>query len=281
MIVYLPLIAAFIMGITLFYLMFRYGTALANLYNVRVVGTVDAQLKKSFIQITPARLISLTVLVTLVLAALGLMFTGPVGLLAGILIGLSSPWVYQRVVRKRRTRQFVYQLPDALSSLAASMRGGGSLSKGLEQLAIRQPPPLSQEFALLVAENRVGRDLEESLQDMTARLNCKELELLTVSITIARNVGGNLADTLEILADTLREKAQVEGKIEALTATGRAQGWVISLLPLGVGIALYLQKPESMSVLFTEVWGWGVLAVIAVMMSLAVWMIYKIVNIDV
>jgi len=262
-------------------LIIKYGKSLLEIYSIKVVGHVDSQLKQSFVSTSPAQLISATALTCILCIVTAFFLLGAFGIVPGLLAGMSTPWVYHWLIKRKRRKAFVYQLPDALSSLATSMKGGGSLSKGLEMLAARQPSPLSQEFALLVAENRVGKDIEDSLQDMKERLKCHELELLNIAISVSRNVGGNLADTLEILADTLREKAQVEGKIAALTATGRAQGWVISLLPFGVGLALYYQEPDKMSALFHEPWGWLMLAIMSAMMVLAVWLIYKIVNIDV
>jgi len=275
------LVLTFITTVLLSVLTVKYGKSLIELYNVKVVDRVDNQLKQSFVSTSPTQLISATLLSSILCVAAGSFLLGAFGILPGLLAGMSTPWVYHWLVKRKRRKAFVYQLPDALSSLATSMKGGGSLSKGLEMLATRQPSPLSQEFALLVAENRVGKDIEDSLVDMKERLKCPELELLNIAISVSRNVGGNLSDTLEILADTLREKSQVEGKIAALTATGRAQGWVISLLPFGVGLALYYQEPEKMSSLFHEPWGWLMLAIMSAMMLLAVWLIYKIVNIDV
>lgn len=263
------------------YLSVKYGKSLLNLYHIKVVDHVDTQLKQSFISTSSAQLIATTAIGCVASISAAVFIMGLFGIIPGLLAGLSTPWVYHWLVKRKRRKEFVYQLPDALSSLAASMKGGGSLTKGLEMLATRQPRPLSQEFSLLVAENRVGKDVEESLEDMKERLKCQELDLLNIAISVSRNVGGNLSDTLEILADTLREKAQVEGKIDALTATGRAQGWVISLLPFGVGLALYYQEPEKMAALFQEPWGWLMLAIMSAMLTLAVWLIYKIVNIDV
>lgn len=275
------LVLIFAATLLLCYLSVKYGKALLVLYHIKLVDHVDTQLKQSFISTSSAQLITTTVITCAACVTGAFFLMGFFGLILGLIAGLSTPWVYHWLIKRKRRKEFVYQLPDALSSLAASMKGGGSLSKGLEMLAARQPKPLSQEFALLVAETRVGKDIEESLLDMKERLKCPELDLLNIAISVSRNVGGNLADTLEILADTLREKAQVEGKIDALTATGRAQGWVISLLPFGVGLALYYQEPEKMSALFHEPWGWLMLAVMSAMLTLAVWSIYKIVNIDV
>ncbi len=273
--------AAFITGLAAFRLTHIYGTTLFKVYESRVLSNVEDNLKRSFVHASPKFLLAVSLLGTLFATVFFALLIGPVGAVVGLVLGLSAPWVYQLILRKRRLKMFVYQLPDALSSLAAAMRAGGSLSKGIEMLAQRQPEPLSQEFALVVAENRIGRELEQSLKDMQKRLDCQELELLTTAIVIARGVGGNLADTLESLSDTLREKAQVEGKINALTAMGRMQGWVISLLPVGVGAVMFSLQPDKMSVLYTEVWGWVVMGVMVAMMALAVWMILKIVNIDV
>jgi tight adherence protein B len=178
-------------------------------------------------------------------------------------------------------KRFVYQLPDALLALASALRAGSNLAKGLELLATRQPAPLSQEFTIVLAEYRIGRQLSDALRDLRARIDAPEIELMNTAVNVSRRVGGNLADTLESLAKTLQEKAHIEGKIDALTSMGRAQGWVVGLLPLFIGFVLYQQQPERMSLLFTEWYGWVVLAVVCAMMGLAAWMIRKIVNIDV
>jgi tight adherence protein B len=175
----------------------------------------------------------------------------------------------------------VYQLPDALLALASALRAGCTLSRGLELMAERQPAPLNQEFTIVLAEYRVGRPLAESLDDMHRRIAAPELQLMNTAINVSRRVGGNLADTLESLARTLQEKAHVEAKIDALTSMGRAQGWVVGLLPIFIGLVLYQQQPERMSLLFTQWYGWIVLGVVAAMMTVAAWMIRKIVNIDV
>ncbi len=277
----IALALTFITAVLICSLIVKYGSSLLSLYNVKVASHVDSQLKQSFVEISSGQLLTVTALCCALCVAAAFFLFGFIGIIPGLLAGLSTPWVHHWLIKRKRRKEFIYQLPDALSSLAVAMKGGGSLNKGLEMLAVRQPKPLSQEFALLVAEGRVGKDIEESLDDMKDRLKCPELEMFNIAISVSRNVGGNLADTLEILAETLREKAQVEGKIDALTATGRAQGWVVSLLPFGVGLALYYQEPDKMSALFNEPWGWAMMAIISVMMMLAVWLIYKIVNIDV
>jgi tight adherence protein B len=119
------------------------------------------------------------------------------------------------------------------------------------------------------------------LSDLRRRVDTPGLDLLNTVLNVSRRVGGNLANTLEALARTLQEKAHIEGKINARPSMGRAQGWVVGLRPVFIGLVLYRQQSERMSLLFMEWCGWIVLAVVAVMMAVAVSMIRKIVNIDV
>jgi tight adherence protein B len=250
-------------------------------YEHAFVQRVGATLKYNFIIANPRTLFALSVVATLVGAAIAYAAIGPVGTVFVAIIGLALPRIVLATLRKRRVKRFVYQLPDALLALASALRAGSNLAKGLELLATRQPAPLSQEFTIVLAEYRIGRQLTDALRDLRARIDTPEIELMNTAVNVSRRVGGNLADTLESLAKTLQEKAHIEGKIDALTSMGRAQGWVVGLLPLFIGFVLYQQQPERMSLLFTQWYGWVVLAVVCAMMALAAWMIRKIVDIDV
>jgi tight adherence protein B len=250
-------------------------------YRDAFLTSVAASLKHNFVVANPQLLFAISVVLTLALGTIGYAWIGPIGALAAALLAIVGPRLAIAHLAKRRTQRFVYQLPDALLALASALRAGSNLTKGLELLATRQPPPLAQEFTIVLAECRIGRQLAESLLDMRKRIATPELDLMNTAINVSRRVGGNLADTLEALAKTLQEKAHIEGKIDALTSMGRAQGWVVGLLPIFIGFVLYRQQPARMSLLFTEWYGWIVLAVVAVMMTIAAWMIRKIVNIDV
>lgn len=250
-------------------------------YEHAFVRNIGAGLKYNFIVANPHTLFAASVVLTLVFGTVGYVLLGAVGAVAGIIGGIAAPRVTVAALGKRRVKQFVYQLPDALLALASALRAGSNLTKGLELLSTRQPPPLSQEFTIVLAEYRVGRQLADSLTDLRKRINTPELDLMNTAMNVSRRVGGNLADTLESLAKTLQEKAHIEGKIDAMTAMGRAQGWVVGLLPIFIGFVLYQQQPERMSLMFTEWYGWVVLALVAVMMAIAAWMIRKIVSIDV
>lgn len=253
----------------------------ASTYEDAFVAAIGAGLKRNFIIANPQVLFLVSVLLTAVLGSIAYTTVGSAGAVAATLVSVIAPRLTVSQIAKRRTKRFLYQLPDALLALASALRAGSNLTRGLELLATRQPPPLSQEFTIVLAEYRVGRQLAESLADMRSRIGTPELDLMNTAINVSRRVGGNLADTLEALAKTLQDKAHMEGRIDALTSMGRAQGWVVGMLPIFIALVLYQQQPERMSLLFTQWYGWVVLAVVAVMMTMAAWMIRRIVNIDV
>lgn len=254
---------------------------IVQLYRSSFIATIGSHLTRSFVLTNPRTLFLISLACAALGATSGYMLLGPAGAIVAAVMSLTGPWLFARHITSQRRKRFVYQLPDALLALGSALRAGCTLSRGLELMAERQPAPLSQEFTIVLAENRVGRPLAESLDEMHRRIGAPELQLMNTAVNVSRRVGGNLADTLEALARTLQEKAHVEAKIDALTSMGRAQGWVVGLLPIFIGLVLYQQQPERMSLLFTQWYGWIVLGVVAAMMTVAAWMIRKIVNIDV
>ena len=184
-------------------------------------------------------------------------------------------------MKKRRSDEFIEQLPDALSSISSSLRSGLNLVKSFQQVVKNQPQPLAQEFAQVLVEYRVGTDLNDSLDDLAKRIDRQDILLMNSAIKISRSVGGNLAETLETLSKTLREKSKVEGKIKALTSMGQAQGTLATFFPVFIGYVFYKIEPAAMGMMFTTVLGWICLAIMFVMILMAYFMIQKIVNVDV
>lgn len=275
--VWLPLLCAVIAAVLLAFSAVR----AVLLYRSSFIKDIGSRLTRSFVLADPRSLFLISVALAALGGSIAYALLGIAGVIGATSLSLTAPWLFAKHVASRRRKRFVYQLPDALLALASAMRAGCNLSRGLELMAERQPVPLNQEFTIVLAEYRVGRPLAESLDEMQRRLGAPELQLMNTAVNVSRRVGGNLADTLESLARTLQEKAHVEAKIDALTSMGRAQGWVVGLLPIFIGLVLYQQQPERMSLLFTQWYGWIVLGVVAAMMTVATWMIRKIVNIDV
>jgi len=275
------LLLAFVAGSVSCFATSRVAGTLLHAWRRYFVGRIGAGLHQSHVFADLTMLFAASLALISLLALAGFMLLGLPGMLIGTLIGALLPEQALTMIRRRRVQRFMEQLPDALHSLASTLRSGVNLPKGLEQLASWQPAPLSEELRMVLSEYQIGRDLGEALDSMHSRIDRAEIDLLIGAITISRSVGGNLADTLESLAETLSEKQTIEGKIHALTAMGRMQGWVVSAVPLLMGIAMYLTTPDQIMPLFTEVRGWITLLVIGVMMTLAVLTIRRIVNIDV
>ena len=198
---------------------------------------------------------------------------------AGVIILL--PRYAVRLLRKRRFKQFEQQLPDALLMISGALRAGASLTVAMEGMVKEQRPPLAQEFSLMLREQRLGVDFDTALRNMEKRLPMPDFVMVVAGMRISREVGGNLADILETLADTLRRKHQMEGKIAALTAQGKMQGLVMTGLPLFLMLILTHMEPEAMAPLYHTWYGWATLAVIGVMEVVGYVAIQKITTIDV
>ncbi|HEY3786507.1 MAG TPA: type II secretion system F family protein [Steroidobacteraceae bacterium] len=254
-----------------------YGT-----YEQRFTDVARTKLEESFDFRDPQRLFWLTNLATLLVPALVWFAFGGVvlPLLAAVAV-IFAPKYYFGFKNKRRRLQIVTQLPDVLLMLGSSLRAGTSLQIALD-IAIRETPaPLSQELGVVVREQRLGLALEDALESMATRLSLEEVELVVAAMTIARDVGGNLAETLDQLARTLRAKAAMEGKIRSLTSQGKMQGWIVGSLPLFLMLALSYMQHDAMAPLFHTWMGWGVLVLIGFLEALGYVFIRKIVTIDV
>lgn len=277
----LLIIMAMLFVVFAFILIYTFTVHGVTIYRNNFVIKMDRGLRVLFLVKDPKTLFIFHVVGVLIGAVAGYLYANVFGMIVGTVITLAAPGILIRRMKKKRISDFIYQLPDALNSISASLRAGTNLAKAMQQIAEQQPVPMSQEFTLVLSEYKMGKPLEESLLDMYKRIERQEVDLLISAISISRSVGGNLAETLETLASTLREKAQIEGKIDALTSMGRMQGWVVGLIPVAVMLMLRKQEPEGMAALFNEPYGWATLAVIAILMTIAVLMIRKIVNIDI
>lgn len=253
----------------------------AQVYQQRVVTRLGEDLKNTFIYMGAGRLLLLSSALVALAAGGGWVAGGTLGMSAASIVAAIVPPLALFRVKRRRVRSFVLQLPDCLNAMSSSLRGGSNLARAMDLAAAQQPAPISQELSVVLSEYRLGRELGQALDDMAKRVRCPEVTLVNAAINIARTVGGNLADTFDNLADTLREKAQVEGKIEALTAMGKMQGWVVASLPFFLAAVLYKQEPEGIRALLFEPVGWLTLSILLVMILVAVLMIQRIVSIDV
>ena len=251
-------------------------------YKETFTDSASTNMSDMFLFVDPNQLFVLNLVAIVVLPSLVWLLTGDIpAMLAMLAILVLLPSMFYKSMRKKRLKRFEAQLPDALAMVSGAMRAGASLNIAMEGLVKEQPAPISQEFELLLKEQRLGVDFEVSLKAMEERIPIPDFSMLVTALLINREVGGNLAETMESLGETLRRKSTMEGKIESLTAQGKLQGIVMTGLPILLGILLNFIEPEAMEKLWTTTIGWIVLTIIVVMELMGYVMIRKITSIDV
>lgn len=163
--------------------------------------------------------------------------------------------------RKKRLRQFEEQLPDTLNLLSGSMRAGFAFVQGLEAVSGEASEPTRRELQRVFTETRLGRPIEEALEDAAERMNSRDLMWSVMAIRIQREVGGNLAELLDTVSETMTQRERIRREILALTAEGRLSAYILGVFPIAMGLMLYAIQPSYMEALFSD--PRGIVAVIA------------------
>lgn len=185
-------------------------------------------------------------------------------------------WLYQRYCR-----DFEDQLPDMVGVVANAIKAGHSVQQALELVMEEFTGPMASEVSEVLHELRVGTALDMAIHHWLERMPNDDLEIFGVAIIIQRQTGGNLAEILDNLVGTMRERKKMQGQIRTLTTQGRASGTILSMLPVGLYCLLYLMMPERMGVLFTHPLGLALIGGCVVMIGLGGFIISRIVTIDV
>jgi len=258
------------------------GTVTMNRYKANFTERAKFQAQEFFLFIDPRKLFMANLASMVLVSMLVWMATGSAVLAIPVFFMMAlAPRFLYAWMRAKRMQKFEEQLPDALMMLSGGMRAGVGLSAAMAQLVAEAPAPLGQEFSLLLREQRLGVTLEQSLNNLSRRVPTQTTTLVVSAMRIATETGGGLAETLERTAATIRARLQMEGKIAALTAQGKLQAWVVGLLPVALALVLNKMEPEAMSFLWHSRLGWATLAVLAVFEFLGVYVIRKIIAIDV
>jgi Flp pilus assembly protein TadB len=197
--------------------------------------------------------------------------------LAGILVGALAGWLGMRLTVStrigRRRAAFSQQLPDVLQLIASSLQSGFSLPQALDAVVRDDTQPAAGEFSRALAETRIGAELEDALNRAAERMDSIDLRWTVMAIRIQREVGGNLAEVLRNVVDTMRERAYLRRQVRALSAEGRLSGYVIVALPVVIGAWLFFRDPEYMRPLYTTPAGVIMLAAAGVLIVLgSLWM---------
>jgi len=250
-------------------------------YQRRYVSPSLEALGAMFLFVEPRQLVRLNVAALAVFAASGYALGGPFCAAAAAAAGFFAPALAVRFYRRKRVQRFDAQLAEALQQTASALRAGLTLQQALDQVGRESGAPLRQELGLFTREVKLGMGLDAALAAMAERVGSEELELVAVSTSIARQLGGNLGEMLEIVAGTLRERFRLEGRIAALTSQGKLQGMIVASLPLLIGIFLQSYRPDLIDPMFEGAFGYVLLSSIALLQVIGFLAIRRIVAIDV
>jgi len=221
--------------------------------------------------------LALVIIATILGLALG-------GLFLGLILGgfaAITPMATVSFLASRRRKKFLGQLPDPLQLLSGTLRAGYSLMQGVEAVSQEVQDPMGHELRRVVTESRLGRPLEESLEGVAERMDSADFAWAVMAIRIQREVGGNLSELLLTVADTMTQRERLRRDVRALTAEGRVSAIVLGLLPVGLGLAMFVINPEYTNKLITDTLGNILLGVSIVSMIIGFFWMKKIIDIEI
>ena len=186
-----------------------------------------------------------------------------------------------RWLDSRRREKFNLQLPEALATMSNALRAGFSISQAFDSVVEQGEKPMSEEFAILQQQLKIGMKFEDALESMSQRVGSDDLTLVTTAILISRKTGGNVTEIFDKISETIRGRMKIERKVKTLTAQGRMQGLIVSAMPVFLGIVMTLIKPNLMIPYLTSFMGLMSVLVMSVLIFVGWMMIRKIIKIDV
>lgn len=212
---------------------------------------IEVRIKRAGLKLTTGELIVIVIVGGLLLAVLGAAAAGIPGFLAGALLAGVTPGAILNFLGAKRRRAFDAQLPDVLKLLSASLRAGFSLLQGLDSLVGHVGEPMSTELRQAFASTRVGVSVEDALKATAERVGSRDFEWIVMAIQIQREVGGNLAEILDSVTETMIARVHLRREVRTLTAEGRISAIVLVVLPIVLGFMVYLSNRSYIGTLFT------------------------------
>lgn len=260
--------------------------------------SLTRSLARADIKMKVGEFILLTIILTVLGALLGWFLSGGAstgaersslwlnipGILLGGLLGFFAPTLYMKRQQGKRLLRFDNQLADMLSLMVNGLRAGYSTMQAMEAVSKELPPPISDEFRRVVQEMQLGIPMDTSLENLTRRIPSKDLDLVVTAINVQREVGGNLAEILDTISHTIRERVRVKGEIRVLTSQVMMSGRVLSVMPVAVIVLMYFLNRQYMMRFFnpaTRMYGIPALIIGAFMIIVGYFTMRKIADIEV
>ncbi len=265
-------------------------SALTEWVNEQVVRSswgegIAKNLAQADIKLKPGEYVALIVILVIVFGALAYFLGGRnvVSSLIGVVIALILPGFYVRRQKGKRLQKFNDQLPDMLNLMVNGLRAGYSTVQAMEAVSKELPPPISTEFRRLVQEMQIGIPMEQALDNLYRRIPSDDLDLIIAAINVQREVGGNLAEILDTISYTIRERVRIKGEIRVLTSQVVYSGRFLAMLPFILGAILWFINREYMMLFFDDpkICGYGMIGAILLMVSGGYFAMTRVANIEV
>jgi tight adherence protein B len=239
------------------------------------------RLAQASIKLTVTEYLVLSLLSIVVCTAIAYLIFRNYMAVTGFVIGFFLPRVLVNIVKARRLRRFNDQLGDTINLIVNSLKAGYSMAIAMETVANNMPPPVSEEFRRVVIEIGLGLSLDDALNNILRRVPSADLDLLITAVTVQHEVGGNLAEILDTISFTIRERVRIQGEIKTLTAQGEFTGYLLSALPFILTLVISLMSRDYMEPMFTQPCGWIMMGVALVIIGLGFIIIRRIIKIEV
>lgn len=215
------------------------------------MSRLEEELARADLPIRPSEYILLRLVLAGVGYLIGRYFIG--NLHSGIIVGVAGffiPAIFVRTHQNQRRAKFVKQLADALMLLTNSLRSGYGFVKGLELVAKEMGDPISKELNRMLREVNLGATLEDALLNLGRRVNSQDLDIVIGAYLVQKDVGGNLTEIMEKVAETIRERLRIQGDIRVLTTQGKLSGLIVGLMPFAVFLILFMRAPDYFNAMF-------------------------------
>ena len=253
-----------------------------TLINLQAALQLKRMLDQADLHITPSRLLMFSFMAGMLgaLAASVLTIFVPLIILAG-LVCAALPLVHVYWRRKKRFDSFLEQLPDSLDLISRALSAGHAFSEALHMVSMEMPEPIATEFRKAYEEQNLGLSVKLALENLTQRIPLLDLKMCVTAILIQRETGGNLAEILEKVAYTIRERFRILGDLKTLTTSSRMSAWLLCGLPIFVAVAVTVMNPEYMSVLWKDPRGHYLIAIALFMQITGMLIVRKILKIKI
>ncbi len=241
----------------------------------------ETKLRRAGMSISGSRFMAFHLVIGVILIVLAYVLSRNILItVAVVMVVIFFPFLLINFKTGQRIKKFNEQLPDTLQLIEGALKAGYSLNQSLAMVLKETKPPISEEFKITMSEIRMGLSEKDALENMAKRINSELFSWVVLAINIQRDVGGNLAEIMDIIANTIREKERVLRQIKALVSEGKISAYVLIALPIVMGIALSIMNREYISVLFTTKIGFVLIGVAAFLMIAGIAWILKIIKID-